>query len=128
MLHCILGYLEIYLDTLFVYSCHPVSFSSQTYRVEERGSQTREAMTTVHRLETELKIGYFTDVEGNLEYFESYLRVSDCLYYHKKEVLQDSGGMKQLELRDGYVFVYGGVSTAFALTYEADRSNRLGFI
>jgi hypothetical protein len=48
-------------------------------------------------------VGYVTDVEGNLEFWEKYITHSKVLY-------RDIGGDNSLHLRDNCQFVYGGDS------------------
>ncbi|KDO31584.1 hypothetical protein SPRG_03513 [Saprolegnia parasitica CBS 223.65] len=48
---------------------------------------------------TGMKLCYCTDVEGNIEYFNRYVALSEGVYY-------DGDG--HLELRPGYIFVFGG--------------------
>lgn len=49
------------------------------------------------------KIGFLTDVEGNLEYFHKYIQLSKVLKYEDEE-------KTTLKLEDGAMFVFGGTS------------------
>jgi len=48
-----------------------------------------------------IEIGYFTDVEGNYDYFQKYISISNILRY-------DSKDKESLVLKDGAMFVFGG--------------------
>jgi hypothetical protein len=50
------------------------------------------------------KCAYCADVEGNLEFFKRYVRISQALKWEGAE------GTSDLKLNDGYDFVFGGDS------------------
>jgi len=50
------------------------------------------------------KCAYCADVEGNLEFFKRYVRISDAISWEGAE------GTSDLKLSDGYDFVFGGDS------------------
>ena len=47
------------------------------------------------------RIGYATDIEGNFDYWNKYLSVSEVLY-------KDGSSPRSTKLEDGCQFVYGG--------------------
>lgn len=69
---------------------------------------------------TVMKVAYCTDVEGNLDYFDIYVEISEGICYTKVD------GKKRLDLVEGYVFVYGGDvgdKGVGSIRYDASRGN-----
>ena len=70
----------------------------------------------IDRLVTTKRIGYVTDIEGNLDFFNRYVPISNTLYYNNEEQDPETG-LPRLEIYDDAVFVFGGVrNPAFQLT------------
>lgn len=59
----------------------------------------------VDEISTGYRLGYVTDVEGNIDYFRAFVRRSNVL-----DFLEDDVRSLRLSLRDGCFFVFGGDS------------------
>ena len=59
-----------------------------------------------------LDVTFLTDVEGNWEYFEAFVRASEALQFKfgadGKSPLFDMEGAADVELKPGWRFVHGG--------------------
>ena len=51
---------------------------------------------------TTYTVSYLTDVEGNLDYFNRFVRISEALSY------EENSPRRALRLEDGFAFVFGG--------------------
>lgn len=59
-----------------------------------------------------LKVGFVTDIEGNLDFWRRYVEQSEVLYLDREAPIEDGlwGREPPLRLREGCVFVHGGDS------------------
>lgn len=53
------------------------------------------------KISTDTRIGYATDIEGNFDYWNKYLSVSEVLS-------KETTNPRSIRLEDGCQFVYGG--------------------